>query len=215
MTSAPEPPNDTRERLVQAAMQVFAEHGYGDVATRDLARAAGVSLSAIGYHFGSKLDLYRAAARRAAEMMAAPVDGRLAAPPGPPLTREASLEALIELVETVAGGMLAPGRASEAATQFGLRELVVSGPGADIIRERVLAPILGHAAALLRTISGGRLADSVLAAQAASLFGPITLYRILHNQSLGRMSPDEAADVQQVIRDVTRRYIVALTHENG
>lgn len=43
-----------RERILDAAEQLFSEFGLDSVSFRDLAGAAGVSLSAIHYHFGSK-----------------------------------------------------------------------------------------------------------------------------------------------------------------
>ncbi len=45
---------DTRQRLLEAAMGAFAEHGFELISLRELTRAAGVNLAAVGYHFGSK-----------------------------------------------------------------------------------------------------------------------------------------------------------------
>jgi hypothetical protein len=107
--------------------------------------------------------------------------------------------------------MLAPGATRGAATQFGLRELVVSGPGAEIFQKRVLDPVLHHAASLLRAIVPGKLDEAELVIHATSLFGPITLYRVLHNRSLEVMAEREASALQAVIGDVNRRTIMALT----
>lgn len=43
-----------RESLLVGAKQCLLEKGYGRTTARDIAAAAGVSLSAIGYHFDSK-----------------------------------------------------------------------------------------------------------------------------------------------------------------
>lgn len=43
-----------REDLLTAARKVILERGLAKVTARDIAGAAGVSLAAIGYHFGSK-----------------------------------------------------------------------------------------------------------------------------------------------------------------
>ena len=43
-----------RDRILDAAERLFAESGVDSVSFRDLAGAAGVSLSAIHYHFGGK-----------------------------------------------------------------------------------------------------------------------------------------------------------------
>lgn len=44
---------------MRAAVQEFTALGYRGVALRDIARAAGVTMGGIRYHFGSKADLYR------------------------------------------------------------------------------------------------------------------------------------------------------------
>ena len=43
-----------RERLLRAALECLREKGYAATTARDIARAADVSLGAIGYHYGSK-----------------------------------------------------------------------------------------------------------------------------------------------------------------
>lgn len=43
-----------REDLLAGARQCLREKGYGRTTARDIAAAAGVSLAAIGYHFGTK-----------------------------------------------------------------------------------------------------------------------------------------------------------------
>jgi AcrR family transcriptional regulator len=55
---------ETRERLVEAALRVFAGHGFEGATTREIARRAGVALAALPYHFTTKEALWRAAADR-------------------------------------------------------------------------------------------------------------------------------------------------------
>src|SRR5437899_9997556 len=43
-----------REALLAGAKQCLREKGYARTTARDIATASGVSLAAIGYHFGSK-----------------------------------------------------------------------------------------------------------------------------------------------------------------
>lgn len=49
----------TRERILDAAETLFAEHGFGATSVRDITAAAGVNVAAINYHFGGKDSLYR------------------------------------------------------------------------------------------------------------------------------------------------------------
>jgi AcrR family transcriptional regulator len=54
---------ETRERLLRAAADAFARHGYDGTRVADIAAAAGVSNGALYAHFGSKADLLVAALR--------------------------------------------------------------------------------------------------------------------------------------------------------
>jgi len=50
----------TRQRMLEAAVELFAEGGLGGTSVRDVAGAAGVSLAMVHHYFGSKDDLYDA-----------------------------------------------------------------------------------------------------------------------------------------------------------
>ncbi|CAN7548045.1 TetR/AcrR family transcriptional regulator [Acidovorax sp. LjRoot117] len=51
---------DTRARLLRAALQLFSEKGFAQTSVRAIAEAAGTNVAAIGYHFGDKAQLYTA-----------------------------------------------------------------------------------------------------------------------------------------------------------
>ena len=55
---------ETRERLLEAGLRLFATHGYESVSTRQLTRAADANIAAIAYHFGGKQELYQSVAER-------------------------------------------------------------------------------------------------------------------------------------------------------
>jgi len=52
--------NDTRERLLRSAIEVFAEYGYNAATIRDICRRAQANVAAVHYHFGDKKSLYSA-----------------------------------------------------------------------------------------------------------------------------------------------------------
>lgn len=52
---------DTRRRLLEEAIVLFAEHGYKAVSTRAIAQAAGVNHAGIGFHFHNKSGLHQEA----------------------------------------------------------------------------------------------------------------------------------------------------------
>jgi AcrR family transcriptional regulator len=62
--AAQESPRDsnasTRERLLQAALEVFAEHGYRAATIREICGRAEANVAAVHYHFGDKRKLYEA-----------------------------------------------------------------------------------------------------------------------------------------------------------
>jgi AcrR family transcriptional regulator len=80
---------ETRERLLRAAAEVFAERGYDGTRVVDIAAAAGVSNGALYAHFGSKAELLVAALRAHGRQELADL---LAADPSRPVT-ELLLEA--------------------------------------------------------------------------------------------------------------------------
>ncbi len=43
-----------RDKLLDGALACLRERGYGNTSSRDIARAAGVNIASINYHFGSK-----------------------------------------------------------------------------------------------------------------------------------------------------------------
>jgi len=51
---------DTRARLLQAALQLFSEKGFAQTSVRAIAQAAGTNVAAIAYHFDNKAQLYTA-----------------------------------------------------------------------------------------------------------------------------------------------------------
>ncbi|MCM3704003.1 TetR family transcriptional regulator [Paenibacillus macerans] len=55
---------DTRMRVLDAAMEVFARHGYAKAAMDQVAAEAGYTKSAIYWHFANKSDLYLAICER-------------------------------------------------------------------------------------------------------------------------------------------------------
>ncbi|WP_333904983.1 TetR/AcrR family transcriptional regulator [Delftia acidovorans] len=59
-TAAEEPRAQARERLLQAAEQLFARHGYAGTSLRAVMALADVDTGAIHYHFRNKLGLLKA-----------------------------------------------------------------------------------------------------------------------------------------------------------
>jgi len=61
----------TRERILDAALPLFAEHGYAGASIRTIAKAAGVNVATLAYHFEDKDGLYLTVVQRLHENLEA------------------------------------------------------------------------------------------------------------------------------------------------
>ena len=61
--------SDTRERLLDAATEVFAERGYEAATVREICRRAQANVAAVNYYFGDKKQLYAAIFDRVFELV--------------------------------------------------------------------------------------------------------------------------------------------------
>ncbi len=57
--------DDTRQKLIDAAGQIFSEKGFEATTVREVCQAAGANIAAIHYHFGDKERLYIEAVKHA------------------------------------------------------------------------------------------------------------------------------------------------------
>jgi AcrR family transcriptional regulator len=58
-----------KHRILDAAEQLFARHGFYGVSVRDITEEAGVDVALVNYHFGSKRELFTAVFQRRAELL--------------------------------------------------------------------------------------------------------------------------------------------------
>jgi AcrR family transcriptional regulator len=106
------PLNETQVRILDAAEELFMQHGFEGASMRMLTAGAGVNLAAINYHFGSKDALIEAVFRRRLDPMnverIAQLDGLEQEASGAPLAAEAIIRAFIgaslRMIEDARGG---------------------------------------------------------------------------------------------------------------
>jgi AcrR family transcriptional regulator len=80
-----------REKIIDVAEEVFAEHGYAPASLRDIARRGSVNPALIAYYFGSKERLFEEVFKRRGSLIARRWDAlldELQARPTPPGVRE-------------------------------------------------------------------------------------------------------------------------------
>jgi AcrR family transcriptional regulator len=106
------PLNETQVRILDAAEELFMQHGFEGASMRMLTAKAGVNLAAINYHFGSKDALIEAVFRRRLDPMnverIAQLDRLEQEAAGAPLAAEAIIRAFIgaslRMIEDARGG---------------------------------------------------------------------------------------------------------------
>jgi len=115
---AVKPPHETRTRILDAAEELFMQHGFEGTSMRLLTTRAAVNLAAVNYHFGSKDALIEAVFRRRLDPMNA-----------------ARLGALDKLESEAAGRALAPEAIIRAFVGESLRMVEdAKGGGRNFIR---------------------------------------------------------------------------------
>ena len=187
----------TREALVAAGTELFAERGYDGVPVWAIAHKAGVNKAMINYHFGGKRKLYLAIVSVTFAEIVASVE-RLADSPRP------APEVLRELVAVV--GEIATRRHPHFCSMM-LREVVAGGKHLDPELIDNPARILGAVQRIVaRGVSDGdfRPVDPVLTH--LSLVGSLVFFfatarfreRVLANRRPAIKPPDAAAYVRHI-----------------
>jgi AcrR family transcriptional regulator len=107
---AVKPQHETRTRILDAAEELFMQHGFEGTSMRLLTAKAGVNLAAVNYHFGSKDALIEAVFRRRLDPMNQARIAELekleaqSATPAPEDIIRAFLAPTLKLVEDARGG---------------------------------------------------------------------------------------------------------------
>ncbi|WP_329004410.1 TetR/AcrR family transcriptional regulator [Kribbella sp. NBC_00709] len=149
-----------REALVDGAKACLLEKGYSRTTARDIATAAGVSLAAIGYHFGSKETLLNEALRALLiDEWATEVAGATAAEGAGAAARAAVRTPQEQFVATwsqIVDSLSSPRLRALWATQFEVLSLSASMP--ELVSE--LSKMQGEAREGLAQMFGGVAPDA-------------------------------------------------------
>jgi len=140
---------DTRRRILETALALFAAVGFDSASTRAIAEQAGVNLPAIQYYFGSKEGLYRAAIAHIGEQATqaiVPIAGRVhdALDRGTP-SRAQLVKLLCEMVDALVTLFLddsLPERESRSlfVSRVEVEHTAALDPLNEVMRRHVLAP---------------------------------------------------------------------------
>jgi AcrR family transcriptional regulator len=125
-----------RDRILDVAQGLFAEHGYSTASTRAIAQAAGVNLAQLHYHFGAKRDLFKAAYLRGAVQVTEARARALAAAQAAHGDRPIPLD---ELVESFVTPFMLNGKTPEGRATMRMHARLHTEP--DDISKEVLSTV--------------------------------------------------------------------------
>jgi len=204
--SGPETKRDARERLIRAAIEIFAANGFNATTTRMLADKAQVNLSAIPYYFRSKEGLYQAAVEHIADVLGARLD---------PFMEELATLSEKGVDSETARALLQEGLATMVAVMCGdpatlpfskiiLQEQMAPTAAFDLIYPRVMERVLKGFAALIAAATGEtdqRQCDL----QAILLVGQVMVFRAGRATAVRRLgmegyTPGEITEIQTIIK---------------
>ncbi|UEP23231.1 CerR family C-terminal domain-containing protein [Burkholderia ambifaria] len=180
--------DETRRRIIDAAIELFGEHGFAGASTRDIAAKAGVNAPALQYYFENKEGVYRACVEAIAEIgwsvLGPAVEHARAA-----LDAEADVDALIDafivILRTLADRIFTVPK-TLGQRMFFAREQVGQEPAGatDILMKRVRKPLNDVSAELVGRISGRPADDPVTRLRTMSLFGQLTVFHLVQRSAL-------------------------------
>jgi len=150
-THTADPPSTTRQRLLEAAAEVFAAKGYRDARISDICRRASANVAAVNYYFGQKEKLYAETWRHSFEQSIAahPPDGGVAADAPADQRFRGHIRAF-----------LARGLGSDNAA-FVIMHMELANPTGllDEVRREMIGPLRQRAQSLIAELLGDRATD--------------------------------------------------------
>lgn len=201
---------ETREKLLAAAMKVFARDGYQVAGLRDISAGAGVNSALIGYHFGGKEGIYLEVVAQVCALVGERIQAAVAAGTSTldTLDRARAVDAACQLMEPVMDMVLDD--ASNDWARLMLHEQLNPGPGFAMFHETLARPCVELLAALVAKAHGRpRSDDDAIAALA--IIGMLLIFRSA-NASYTLLVPEGVSKElhRTVLRDAVRRAIADL-----
>ncbi len=132
------PPHEPRERILNAAAEVFAERGFGGAGVDEIARRAGVNKAMLYYHVGDKAALFGEVVSSSVERIAQAVAAALAETDDPRERLRAIPRAFARTV-----------RQRPFLPQLMLREIAAGGPNIPPHTVEQIAEVMGMTRAVL------------------------------------------------------------------
>ena len=209
---------DTRRRLIEAAIEAFGTHGFDGTTTRMLAEQAAVTLPSIQYYFGSKEGLYRAVVEHIVTNMTerlGPAAGRArAAVANPKLPRADILARLCDLLEEL---LLAITRSDESLKRFLSRAEVEGADSLTLLQDGMRRHMIDPCAALVARLTGGAADDEDVLLRTLAVIGQVSAFchvRARHAMGLVELTDRQVETVRRLVREQTKAIFGAVARES-
>ena len=177
----------TRSRLVEAAREVFSQHGFQGATVREICRRADANVAAVNYHFGSKDGLFAAALNF--NQLAALQTANVAAAACPEVRLRLFIRDFLMI-------LLDENNASSQCRMMA-RELADPTPALDKIVFEAIAPLHEFLGKLVGEIIGESVSKIARRRYVFSLLGQCLFYRNAH-PVLQRLHPDLSYDHAEI-----------------
>lgn len=202
-----DPASATRERLLEAAGEVFAAQGFKDATVREICKRAAANLASVNYHFGGKERLYSEVLRHADQLSM-----EKHPPFGPDLSGRAPEEQLGWFIRQFLLRVFDTGRPMWH-DQVISREMVEPTPALAELAERNIKPRAIALQRIIRAMVGDELDDRRVQMCAASVVGQCLMYHrcrmvIEHLMPAIPMKSEETVEV--LTRHITEFSIAAI-----
>jgi TetR/AcrR family transcriptional regulator, regulator of cefoperazone and chloramphenicol sensitivity len=190
---------ESRQRILNAALKVFGAHGFKGATTRQIAEDAEVNLPALQYYFGDKEGLYRACAREIVSRyekkhMLTLVVGAYREVQGA-MTPVAARARLKEVMSALAS-LLVDDAEAEIWSSFVLREMADRGPAFAILYEQLWAPGVELTSGLVSRALGERSVSQAARIEALLLISSLSAFSTARPVSLKYLQWPDAGDTR-------------------
>lgn len=196
----------TRQRLLDAAGEVFAEHGFQKTTVREICKRAKANIAAINYHFRDKDSLYSAVLQYAHQCASEKY------PPNPGTGTDATSEQRLRVfVRSFLLRIFDEGRPAWHGKLMA-REMIEPTRALDALVENEIRPISQQLELIVRELIGARASDDVVCLCARSIVSQCVFYH--HARPvISRLYPNqryEAEDIEILADHITSFSLGAL-----
>lgn len=203
---------ETRQRIIDIAVEIFGRQGFAGTSTRDIAEMADIKTPAIQYYFGSKLGLYDACIDQLTATVARRIAPELALcraviAAGSPLDR--IVAALCQVQDCLIDSFF-DGYEGHAIQRLLAWETVESTLNASdtLMKERVGRPIFETYRAAVESVLPTSAQPAEVEVQAMALMGISMIFHANHNRVLDLINqPCFDDDLLRTLKQVARRQV--------